>query len=143
MTAFLLDVNVLLALVDPLHVHNEAAHRWYAAKGQSAWATCPITENGLVRILSQPSYPNRPGDVLVAVGILRRWCSQEGHQFWPDGVALRDVLAPDAAVTHHHVTDLYLLALAAGRGGWLATFDGRIPTAAVAGGETALEVIPA
>ncbi len=59
MTIYLLDVNVLLALSDPMHIHHEAAHRWFAAKGQSAWATSPITENGFVRIASHPNYPNR------------------------------------------------------------------------------------
>jgi toxin-antitoxin system PIN domain toxin len=143
LTAYLLDVNVLLALIDPVHVHNAVAHRWFVAKGRAAWATCPITENGLVRILSQPHYPNRPGDASVALGVLRQFCESGGHQFWPDDVTLRDALPPGVAVTHHHVTDLYLLALAASRGGWLATFDGRIPTSAVARGDTALEVIPA
>jgi predicted nucleic acid-binding protein len=62
---YLLDVNVLLALCDPLHVHHAAAHRWFAAVGRFAWATCPITENGFVRIAAHRSYPNRPGDAAV------------------------------------------------------------------------------
>lgn len=143
MTAYLLDVNVLLALHDRYHAHHVAAHRWFADRGRNAWATCPLTENGFVRIASQPSYPNPPGDTQAVLAGLRSFCASGGHRFWPDDVSLRDVLAPDAPATHRHVTDLYLLALAARRGGWLATFDGRIPTSAVAGGAGALELIPA
>ncbi len=60
MTAFLLDVNVLIALVDPAHVQHEQAHDWFARVGQRAFATCPITENGLLRIVGHPKYPNSP-----------------------------------------------------------------------------------
>ncbi|MDO9124550.1 MAG: VapC toxin family PIN domain ribonuclease, partial [Deltaproteobacteria bacterium] len=62
MTTYLLDVNLLLALSDPMHIHHELAHRWFAEKGHQAWATCPLTENGFIRIASHPNYPNRPGD---------------------------------------------------------------------------------
>jgi toxin-antitoxin system PIN domain toxin len=141
LTPYLLDVNVLLSLVDPRHVHHGAAHRWFAAVGRSAWATCPITENGLVHILSQPRYPNRPGDASTTLEILRRLCAGDGHQFWPADVSLRDVVLPDAAITHAQLTDAYLLGLAAHRGGRLATFDGRVPTAAVRGGGSGLELI--
>jgi toxin-antitoxin system PIN domain toxin len=142
-TARLLDVNVLLALVDPAHVHHDAAHRWFAAQGRSAWATCPITENGFVRILSQPSYPNRPGDAAVALSILRELCASDGHQFWSDAVSLRDVVQPGAVITHGQVTDVFLLGLAVHHGGRLATFDARIATTVVRGGAAALEIVPA
>jgi toxin-antitoxin system PIN domain toxin len=142
-TAYLLDVNVLLALSDPMHVHHQAAHRWFAAKGRSAWSTCPITENGFVRVASHPNYPNRPGDAPTVLAILRQFCAAEGHQFWPDDVTLREVLRPGAVLTHTHATDLFLLGLAVHRGGRLATFDERIPTAAVQGGARALELVPA
>lgn len=143
MTAYLLDVNVLLALSDPMHVHHEVVHRWFAATGRSAWATCPVTENGFVRIASHPSYPNRPGDAAAVLAILRRFCALDGHRFWPDAVSLRDVLKPGAVVTHTQVTDMFLLGLAAHNGGWLATFDGRVAAASISGGEEALAVIPA
>jgi toxin-antitoxin system PIN domain toxin len=143
MTVYLLDVNLLLALSDPMHLHHEAAHRWFAAHGRSAWATCPITENGFVRIASHPSYPNRPGDATAVLAILRRFCAVPEHHFWPDDMSLRDLLRPDAVITHAQVTDLYLLALAAHKGGKLASFDRRIVTAAVPGGAAALEIIPA
>jgi toxin-antitoxin system PIN domain toxin len=142
-TAHLLDVNVLIALVDPAHVHHEPAHRWFAAQGRTAWATCPMTENGLVRVLSQPTYPNRPGDAPAVLAILGQICASEGHEFWPDDVSLREIVQPGAIVTHRQVTNIYLLGLAARHGGRLATFDGRIPTTAVRGGARALELIPA
>jgi uncharacterized protein len=142
-TAFLLDVNVLLALSDPMHVHHDAAHRWFASKGRSAWATGPITENGFVRVASHPSYPNRPGDAPAVLAILRQLCALAGHQFWSADVSLRDLLRPAAVVTHAQVTDVFLLGLAAHRAGQLATFDARIPTATVLGGAKALELVPA
>ena len=72
MTIYLLDINLLLALTDPMHVHHELSHQWFAKKGRKAWATCPLTENGFVRIASHPNYPNRPGDVPAVLSILRQ-----------------------------------------------------------------------
>ena len=77
------------------------------------------------------------------LAILRQLCAVDGHQFWPDDVSLRDVLRPGAVVTHAQITDIFLLALAVNRAGGLATFDARIPTAAMLGGERALELVPA
>lgn len=143
MTVYLLDVNVLLALSDPMHVHHDAAHAWFAATGRAAWATCPITENGFVRVASHPQYPNRPGDAQAALALLRQFCALDGHAFWPDDVSLRDVVSHMAAITHGQLTDVYLLALAARHGGKLATFDRRLAASAVPGGESALELVPA
>lgn len=142
MITFLLDINVLLALSDPMHMYHESAHRWFAARGKASWATCPLTENGFVRIASHPNYPNRPGDAPQLVSLLRQLCSSEGHHFWPDEVSIRDILSPDALFTHNHVTDVYLLGLAVIRGGKLATFDRRIVPALVRDGADALEIIP-
>jgi len=143
MTTFLLDVNVLIALSDPMHLHHEAAHHWFAVGGRASWATCPLTENGFVRITSHPSYPNRPGDASLVLVLLRQLCGVEGHLFWPDEVSIRDVLPPDAVLTHNQVTDVYLLGLAVARRGKLATFDRRIESVAVPGGSAALEIIGA
>lgn len=142
MTIYLLDVNVLLALSDPMHLHHDPAHRWFAAGGQAGWATCPLTENGFVRVASHPSYPNRPGDAPVVLALLRRLCALEGHHFWPAVVSLREIVQPEALFTHAQVTDLYLLGLAVAQGGTLATFDGRIAASTVRGGTAALELIP-
>ncbi len=141
MTTYLLDVNVLLALSDPMHIHHEAAHRWFAVKGQSAWATCPITENSFVRIASHPNYPNRPGDVLVVLLILRQFCVMAGHHFWSEDVSIRELLQPNVLIPHSQITDVFLLGLAVHKGGKLATFDQRIFTSAVREGSEALELI--
>lgn len=141
MTTYLLDVNVLLALSDPMHIHHDAAHRWFAAKGQSAWATCPITENGFVRIASHPNYPNRPGDVLVVLAILRQFCTAAGHHFWIEDVSIRELLQPGVLILHSQIADVFLLGLAIHKGGKLATFDRRISTVTVPGGGDGLEAI--
>lgn len=143
MTGYLLDVNVLIALSDPMHVHHESAHRWFSKNGRRAWATCPITENGFVRIASHPNYPNRPGDAAAVLVILRKLCRAPGHRFWPDDISLRDILDSVAVLPHSLITDAYLLGLAVYRQGKLATFDRRIPAHAVQGGSEALELIPA
>jgi len=140
-SAYLLDVNVLLALTDPQHLLHEAAHRWWQDWGNAAWATCPITENGFVRVASHPSYPNRSGEATVALAILRQLCSLPGHHFWADNISLREAMEPDAALTHGQVTDAYLLGLAVHHGGRMATFDQRVVASAVRGGVDVLEVI--
>ena len=139
---YLLDVNLLLALTDPMHVHHDVAHQWFSRTGRQSWSTCPITENGFVRIATHPNYPNRPGDVHTVIAILHRFCSLDGHQFWADEVSLRNLFdVPDVAITYHHVTDLYLLGLAIQKGGKLATLDQRIPASAIEGGPEALDVL--
>lgn len=143
MTTYLLDVNLLLALSDPMHVHHEAAHAWFASTGRQSWATCPLTENGFVRVASHPGYPNRPGDVSAVLGILRQFCNTDGHQFWAEDVSIRELLLPNVVVTHAHITDIYLLGLAISKGGKLATLDQRIPATAVQGGAQAMALIRA
>jgi toxin-antitoxin system PIN domain toxin len=140
-TTYLLDVNLLLALADPMHVHHEAAHRWFGLIGRYNWATCPITENGFVRIASNPRYPNRPGDVATVLAILNRFCTAEGHHLWADNVSLRELLLPGAVLTHNHVTDVYLLGLAVHQDGKLATLDQNIPASIIQGGKEAFEFI--
>lgn len=141
MTTYLLDVNVLLALSDPMHIHHEAAHRWFALKGKPAWATCPITENGYIRIASHPNYPNRPGDIPAVMAILRQLCAAPGHSFWPADVSLRELLRPGVLIAPSQITDVFLLGLAVHKGGKLATLDQRIAPGAIQGGGNALELI--
>ena len=141
MSVYLLDVNLLLALTDPMHAHYEPAHLWFAAKGRQAWATCPLTENGFVRIASHPRYPNRPGDVSTVLAYLRQFCAIEGHHFWPEDISLRDVLEAEVLITHAQVTDVYLLALAVKNGSKLASLDQKLPFEAVRGGRDAFELI--
>ena len=123
----LLDVNVLVALFDQRHIHNEQAHTWFAANRSDGWATCPLTENGLVRILSNFAYA---GVAESADGVRDRLAAScadaADHVFWPDLVSLRDERVDLTSVSHGQLTDLYLLALAVESGGRLATFDARI-----------------
>lgn len=143
MTRYLLDINVLIALIDPAHVQHDNAHKWFAAKGQKAWATCPITENGLLRIVGHPRYPNSPGSPAVVAGLLRSFQGSPGHAFWPDDVSLLDPQHVNAArvLDSAHVTDTYLLALARAHDGQLASFDQRLVTDAVIGGAQAFHLI--
>lgn len=143
MSVGLLDVNVLLALFDPHHVHHEPAQAWFAAEGQRGWATCPITENGFIRIASQPSYPSSPGDATAVRKLLAELCHSEHHTVWPDAVSLRDERLFDHGilVPPGHLTDVYLLGLAVHQRGRLITFDRRIPVAAVHGGQHVLQVL--
>lgn len=143
MTTYLLDVNVLIALVDPAHVHHEPAHAWFAAEGQRAWATCPMTENGLLRIVGHSRYPNSPGGPVAVAGLLAALRALPGHAFWPDDISLGDSARVDTGklLTHAQVTDSYLLALAVAHAGKLASFDRRLVTDAVQGGRQALQLI--
>ena len=143
MTCYLLDVNVLIALVDSSHVQHEAAHAWFAEDGHAAWASCPMTENGLLRILGNPRYPNSPGAPAAAVGALAALCALPGRVFWPDDISLLSSDRVDASrlLSHGQVTDSYLLALACVHQGKLATFDKRLVAAAVRGGKEALHLI--
>lgn len=140
---FLPDVNVLVALIDPAHVGHEAAHRWFDAHGKTAWATCPITENGVIRIVGHPKYPNTPGSTATVATIVRQLRALPGHVFWPDDISLvgADHVDADQVLTSGQVTDTYLLALAVAHGGRLATFDRRLSVKAVKGGKAALCVI--
>lgn len=142
---FLLDVNVLIALIDPGHVAHDAAHDWFGREGNQSWATCPLTENGVVRIVGNPRYPNSPGSPAVAAEILSAMRTLDGHVFWPDDISLFNSVDVDPAriLTSAQVTDTYLLALAKSKGGMLATFDRRLSAAAIRNGKSALHVIEA
>jgi toxin-antitoxin system PIN domain toxin len=140
---WLLDVNVLIALIDPSHVSHDAAHRWFAATGSASWATCPITENGVLRIVGHPGYPNSPGSPAAVAPILMGLRALPGHVFWRDDLSLveADIVDTAAILLPAQVTDTYLLALAVANGGQLATFDRRLSSKAVRGGRAALHVI--
>ncbi|MDP9634684.1 UNVERIFIED_ORG: toxin-antitoxin system PIN domain toxin [Ensifer adhaerens] len=140
---FLLDVNVLIALIDPGHVAHDDAHDWFASTGQTAWATCPITENGVIRIVGNLKYPNSPGSPVLVMEIVSKLRSLPGHRFWPDDVSLvgSDAIAPAKILTSGQITDTYLLALAMAHDGQLATFDRKLTVAAVTKGNSALHLI--
>ncbi|SFU22693.1 TA system VapC family ribonuclease toxin [Mesorhizobium sp. YR577] len=142
---FLLDVNVLIALIDPGHVAHDDAHGWFKATGSAAWATCPITENGVIRIVGNPKYPNSPGSPALVAEIVSKLRALPGHNFWFDDVSLVGSDDVDAAkiLTSAQVTDTYLLTLAKRRGGQLATFDRKLSVIAVRSGKSALHLISA
>lgn len=143
MTRFLLDVNVLIALIDPAHVQHNRAHDWFAASGQEAWATCPLTENGVLRVVGHPRYPNSPGTPAAVAELIAILRSLGGHEFWPDDISLFDDRLVDFGrlLDSSQVTDTYLLALASAHGGMLATFDRHLVADAVVNGAQALHLI--
>lgn len=130
----LLDVNVLIALHDPQHVHHELAVGWLEQAGSAGWASCPITQNGCLRVMCQPAYPN-PCALHEIAPALAASLRSELHAFWPDDIGLLDAgrLRLDRVHGHRQLTDLYLLMLAVQHGGRFVTFDARIPVSAVAG----------
>lgn len=144
MKTFLPDVNALLALLDPLHLHHEAAHQWYATRGPLRLVLCPHVINGVLRVASQPRYPNPLGTCARVRQILQRFVEKVNPTFCEHDVSLLDdrVLVFTDELTPSRVGDLYLLALAVANGTKFATFDTRIPADVVMGGRNALEQIP-
>jgi len=142
---FLLDVNVLLALLDPQHVFHGAAHHWAEREAGARWLTCPLVQNGALRVASQPAYSERLGTAAAVREVLAAFCADPRHEFCPDDVSLLDAahLARPELLTPSRVTDLYLLALARHHRARLATFDRRIPASAIQGGATVLTVLDA
>ena len=128
----LLDVNVLVALLDRQHAAHAAAHSWLAAQIVHGWASCPLTENGCLRVLTNPRYP-APVSAAEVLAKLAAAKASGHHEFWPDDVSVTDSAHFDREKMrgHQQVTDVYLLALAVHHGGRLATFDQGIGTAAV------------
>ena len=123
----LLDVNVLIALLDADHSLHARATKWFASAARSGWATCPITQNGCVRIMSHPGYPNTVS-VRAVMARLAEASANTFHEFWPDNVSLLDAKVADSARIHgpRQLTDIYLLALAVRHSGQFVTFDGAI-----------------
>ena len=142
---FLLDVNVLIALIDPGHIAHDDAHVWFGTVGQASWATCPMTENSVIRIVGHPKYPNTPGTPAEVAAIVAKLRELPGHVFWANDISLvgSTDIDPARILTSAQVTDTYLLALAAAHGGQLATFDRRLSPAAVTRGRSALHLIGA
>jgi toxin-antitoxin system PIN domain toxin len=128
----LLDVNLLIAVLDPDHAHHRRARDWFRGAGADGWASCPLTQNGCIRIMAQPGYPN-PLPPSAVIERLARAARHPRHEFWPDDVSLLDDRTADPRRIHgaRRVTDIYLLALAVAHGGRLATFDGTVPLSTV------------
>lgn len=140
MTA-LLDINVLIALMDGDHVHHVAATNFLKNLGPAGWATCPLTENGLLRILGNKlalQEAGSPEDVRTQFLV---WCDYRGYHFWPDDLSLTDIQIFPTLPPSKHLTDLYLLGLAVKHGGRFATFDENINASLIPGGLAAYHVI--
>lgn len=130
----LLDVNVLIALLDSSHIHNSLVTSWLANNIEAGWASCPITQNGCIRIFSQPGYPNTVPAAQIAERLAEA-AQHTSHEFWPDSISLLQPgsLVWDKVLSSRQVTDVYLLALAIKQGGRFVTLDRGIPLAAVTG----------
>lgn len=128
----LLDVNVLVALLDADHVDHGRARAWLEREIERGWASCAITQNGLVRLMSQPRYPNAvtTAEAAERLAVATR---DPHHVYWPCEVSLLDEGVVDRSRLHgpRQVTDVYLLALATANEGRLVTFDSTVPIAAV------------
>lgn len=130
-----MDINVLVALFHAEHVHHELAHDWFADHRRNGWATCPVTENGFVRVAAQLAKGRAGLRPHAIIDHLRRFCQDDHHCFWHDGVSLTDPSVFDQTLIRGHlqVTDVYLLGLARTMDGCLVTFDNTIPLNAVVG----------
>lgn len=138
MRPFLLDTNVLVALLWPSHTQHEAAVKWFAAKRSRGWATCPVTEAAFVRIVSNPAFSRDAVTPREAAAVLAANMASRDHEFWPDDLPFSKAVAFTGArlVGHQQVTDAYLFGLAIHRGGVLATMDRSIQTLAEASTKT-------
>ena len=130
----LLDVNILIALLDTTHIHHILARNWFAENHTLGWASCPITENGCLRIFSQPNYSNSI-PVKLALEKLNFARRTPLHVFWPDAISLVDFEIVNIEFIHgpKQLTDIYLLALAVKNSGRLVSFDRKFPLSAVQG----------
>jgi toxin-antitoxin system PIN domain toxin len=136
----LLDVNVLVALFQPEHVHHDLAHDWFADHRQDGWATCPVTEAGLVKLLANPRFHSGGVGVAAVVERLRRLQSDRAHEWWEANISLTDpkLFELTAIQGHRQVNDVYLAGLAQSRGGKLVTFDRAVLWRAVSGAKPSL-----
>jgi uncharacterized protein len=141
---YLLDINLIIALMDPDHVLHQKAHDWWGANGK-LWASCPLTENGFIRITASSAYsPGHTATVLEMTSRFSAFAKNSDHEFWPDDFSITDPTFFDHGLilSSKYLTDLYLLKMASGKGGCLATFDRNIPMgAAFAVGEETLLVL--
>lgn len=138
----LFDINVLIARSDPGHEFHHRVRSWFQSQRQLELATCPLTENGFLRIYGHPLYPGGPGSAEKAARDLSVLRQRNDHRFLPDTISLLEVTTSLAGVGVSQITDLYLLALAVRHGAKFVTMDTRIPADLVFGGQEALVLIP-
>jgi uncharacterized protein len=138
----LLDINVLLARLDKNHSNHSPVRDWFLGQSIDGLLTCPLSENGFLRIFSNPAYPSGPGDMAGSVSMLRRFRNFPGHRFVGDDFSILSGEIEIESATPSQLTDLYLLALAVRHDAKFVTLDTRIDPARVKGGTAALVVIP-
>jgi uncharacterized protein len=127
-SSYLLDVNVLIALLWPDHECHLRAQRWFRQSGAQGWATCPITEAGFVRIVSNPAFTQHPVSAQDAFEVLHASLGHPAHHFWAEDIGIAEAFAyvDRSLLGHQQVTDAYLLGLAIHKKGRLATLDAGI-----------------
>jgi len=120
----LLDVNMLIALAWPSHVHHQVAQAWFGENSSDGWATCPLTQCAFVRISSNQKILPDAVSPKEALALLGEIIGLKNHVFWPDDICLPDEHVPSGfLVGHRQITDAYLLGLAVRHGGRLVTLD--------------------
>ena len=142
----LFDISVLIAITDPVHPFHPAIHKWLQAHVGTPWATCPLTENGFVRILSQPTMKrvrSTPGEAIQLLREMKKTPAWP-HVFWPDDYSITEAASVegDRIAGPRLLTDVYLAALALRKGGKFLTFDGKIAWQCVPGATASLIEIP-
>lgn len=125
MTAFLFDVNLIIALMWPAHEDHERAQQWFAHNDHHGWATCPFTQAAFVRIVANPAFSPDAVSPLESAGLLASNLKHRHHHFWADEITLSQAIEPfsNRLAGHQQVTDAYLLGLAIHKKGKLATMD--------------------
>jgi toxin-antitoxin system PIN domain toxin len=139
--AALLDLNLLVALLWPRHEHHAAAHEWFGGRRESGWATCPLTELGFVRLVSNPAFSRDALPVGDALALLLKNLEHPNHVFWSADQDASSLLPTLSSLRgHQQITDAYLLALAQHHRGLVATFDRDLGDLAVQRG-AAIDVV--
>jgi uncharacterized protein len=136
-SCFLLDVNVLIALLWPPHEAHARAQRWFAHNARQGWATCAMTQAGFVRIVSNPAFSRRAVSPRDALEVLSGSLQHPAHRFWAEDIGVNEALAPfgRSLLGHQQVTDAYLLGLALHKKGRLATLDASVSSLLPEGGD--------
>lgn len=144
MKTALLDLNILTALFWPAHEHHEAAHRWFQARAHAHWATCPLTQLGFVRLVSNPAFSRDAVSPSGGLTLLAANLSHGGHEFWTETLQVPGAIKgmEPGLLGYRQLTDAYLLALANRRKGVLATFDRGLRSLAADNFNSALEIVP-
>ena len=125
MKGYLLDTNVLIALLWPTHASHDIVMKWFVRHRSRGWVSCPLTQGGFVRIVSNPAFSRDAVTPLEAARLLAANTAADDHAFWPDDLpfAAAAGFAGTRLVGHQQVTDVYLLGLALRNGGRLVTLD--------------------